>query len=389
MKQKRLEEPMKTTFAHTCSLFLLRHYPCAWRERYADEAIAVLEERPATLRTLFDLAFGLLDAHLHAELFAERKLVMHQRLRNSQLAVFSSLVLFTIFWVLYILGTRVYQFDLPSWDLASNTPNFAFISATIRNVGLLAIVATLLGSGVLLSAAIKQAIARDRRNKAPFICILLSLLALALPITLFIAIMITPVSWMGDWYLLTRFIGLIVFFSLSSYIILTLLGNLLRLIQGIKSHELSWRFLMPTLLPALIIITLSGITAFTLAWTPLVSGPHALVFLRLAFVAALIIGTIFVGVSYLARKVLRITLSSRLLRLTFVPAVLTTLAMLIVFVLLLLQIISMDMSVNALGRTLLVFSALNMLVVCFAFPTIFACLALWRGFIAHRELALA
>jgi hypothetical protein len=94
-------------------------------------------------------------------------------------------------------------------------------------------------------------------------------------------------------------------------------------------------------------------------------------------------------VGYFARKVRRITLSSRLLRLTFVPAVLTTLAMLIVFVLLLLQIISMDMSVNALGRTLLVFSFLNMLVGCFAFPTIFACLALWRGFIAQRELALA
>lgn len=379
---------MKTTFAHTCSLFLLCHYPCTWRERYADEAIAVLEERPATLRTLFDLAFGLLDAYLHAELFTERKLVMYQRLRNSQMAIFASLVLFTIFWVLYILSTRVYQFDLPSWDLASNTPNFAFISAAIRNVGLLAIVATLFGSGVFLSAAIKQAIVRDKRNKAPFICILLSLLALALLITLFIALMITPVSWMWEWHL-TRFTGLIVFFSLSSYIILTLLGNLLRLIQGIKSHELSWRFLMPTLLPALIILTLSGITAFVIAWSSIASGPHALVFLRLAFVAALIIGTIFVGVGYFARKVRRVTLSSRLLRLTFVPAVLTTLAMLIVFVLLLLQIISMDMSVNALGRTLLVVSFLNVLMVCFAFPTIFACLALWRGLTARRELALA
>lgn len=312
---------------------------------------------------------------------------MLQRSRNSQMAIFASLVLFTIFWVLYIMSTRVYQFDLPSWDRASDTPNFAFISAAIRNVGLLAIFATLIGSGVFLSAAIKQAIARDKRNKAPFVCILLSLLALALPITLFIAIMITPVSWTWDQHL-TRFMGLIFATSLFAYIVLTLLGNLLRLIQGIKSHELSWRFLLPTLLPLLIILTLSGITAFVMAWSSIASGPHALVFLKLAFPVLLIIGTIFVGVSYFARKVRRMTLSPRLLRLTFVPAALTTLAMLIVFVLLLLQIISMDMSVNALGRTLLVFSFLNVLVICFAFPTIFACLALWRGLTARRELAL-
>lgn len=382
---------MKTTFAHTCSLFLLRHYPCTWRERYADEAIAVLEERPATLRTLFDLFFGLLDAYLHAELFTERKLVMHQRLRNSQMAIFASLVLFAILWIFYILGTEVYQSGLPSWDLAPSAPHYTFIGPAVRVIGLLAILATLLGGGAFLSAVFKQAIARDKRNMPPFVCILLSLLVLILPIGMYIAEAITPVSWMWEWHL-AKFTGLVFAGSLFLYILLTLLGNLLRLIQGIKSQELSWRFLLPTLLPILLLLLVT-IVVFGVflspAWETIFSGPRTLVFLKLAIPALLIIGIIFVGVSYLARKILHVTLSSRLLRLTFVPAVLTTLAMLIVFALLLLQIISIDMSVNALGRTLLVVSFLNVLVVCFAFPTIFACLALWRGFTAQRELALA
>lgn len=44
---------------------LLQLYPRAWRLRYADEMLAVLEERPPNLRDRFDLARGALDAHLH------------------------------------------------------------------------------------------------------------------------------------------------------------------------------------------------------------------------------------------------------------------------------------------------------------------------------------
>ncbi len=32
MRQKNVEEPMKITFAHKCSLRLLHLYPHAWRE---------------------------------------------------------------------------------------------------------------------------------------------------------------------------------------------------------------------------------------------------------------------------------------------------------------------------------------------------------------------
>ena len=168
----------------------------------------MLEERPATMRTLFDLCLGMLDAYLHTELFTERKFVMLQRLRNSQITIFSSFPLFAVFWVLYIFSTRMYQGGLPLWDVAASAPNYAFVSPAVRVIGVLAILTTLFGSGAFLAVALKQAIARDKRNKLPFVCILGSMLMLALPIGLYVFEVIVPVSWMWQWHL-SAFTGLL------------------------------------------------------------------------------------------------------------------------------------------------------------------------------------
>jgi drug/metabolite transporter (DMT)-like permease len=44
--------------------WLLRLYPAAWRARYEDEFLAVLEERPLSPFDVIDIAFGALDARL-------------------------------------------------------------------------------------------------------------------------------------------------------------------------------------------------------------------------------------------------------------------------------------------------------------------------------------
>ena len=43
----------------------LRLYPRAWRDRYEEEVLAVLESGPPTPRLHADLARGALDAHVH------------------------------------------------------------------------------------------------------------------------------------------------------------------------------------------------------------------------------------------------------------------------------------------------------------------------------------
>ncbi len=65
---------------------LLRLYPRAWRERYGDELLALLEDRPASPLDLVDLARGAFDARLHPQLpgtepaTPERKNPMSDRL---------------------------------------------------------------------------------------------------------------------------------------------------------------------------------------------------------------------------------------------------------------------------------------------------------------------
>jgi hypothetical protein len=46
---------------------LVRLYPKRWRDRYEEEFLALLEERPPTARDMLDTILGALDAHLHPQ----------------------------------------------------------------------------------------------------------------------------------------------------------------------------------------------------------------------------------------------------------------------------------------------------------------------------------
>ena len=52
---------------------LLRLYPRAWRERYGDEIVALLGERPPTLKDQFDLIRGAIDGFPVLGLIAARR----------------------------------------------------------------------------------------------------------------------------------------------------------------------------------------------------------------------------------------------------------------------------------------------------------------------------
>jgi hypothetical protein len=57
--------------------WLLRLYPRAWRERYAEEMCALLTQHSISRATWLDLAWGALDAHLHPQaLSIERTLTI-------------------------------------------------------------------------------------------------------------------------------------------------------------------------------------------------------------------------------------------------------------------------------------------------------------------------
>jgi hypothetical protein len=51
---------------------LLRLYPESWRARYSDEFLALLEDRPPSLRERLDIVLGAMDAHVDPQLPPER-----------------------------------------------------------------------------------------------------------------------------------------------------------------------------------------------------------------------------------------------------------------------------------------------------------------------------
>jgi hypothetical protein len=46
---------------------LIRLYPRAWRERYEDEFLALLEARPPTIGDRLDIVRAALDARMHPQ----------------------------------------------------------------------------------------------------------------------------------------------------------------------------------------------------------------------------------------------------------------------------------------------------------------------------------
>lgn len=152
---------------HTYALRLLNLYPQAWRERYADEAAAVLEEYPATLRTLFDLFLGMLDAHLHCQPLTGGNFRMQQRVRTSQITIFCSFLLFTLVWLasnfFYNLFWTSSQFN-PTIYPALGQLNSNLTQVVLNVCGFSAVLALLIGALPLLSATIRQAFVHKRRS---------------------------------------------------------------------------------------------------------------------------------------------------------------------------------------------------------------------------------
>ena len=66
---------------------LVRLYPQAWRERYGEEFVAILEQRPASGSDLFDVALGAVDAWLRPQVVTERRMVVADRMRSSVILV--------------------------------------------------------------------------------------------------------------------------------------------------------------------------------------------------------------------------------------------------------------------------------------------------------------
>lgn len=87
---------------------LIRCYPARWRERYGDEFLAILEERPLGPYDVADILLGALDARLRSR--GRRAVEHHERgftmsLRIGGIAAILGVLIWTVFFFMVSPGT--------------------------------------------------------------------------------------------------------------------------------------------------------------------------------------------------------------------------------------------------------------------------------------------
>lgn len=162
--------------------WLIRLYPRAWRERYEDEMLAVLEQHRITPSTVVDLLIGALDANLHYGELTEDVTHMVNRLRTGVVTIFCAYMLFGVGWgMLQRFNDPLYLFDA----VAIHHPELRVLYEADFIAGCLSFLAFLTGGLPLLVISVRRAVQkRDADVLVPFglalACTLMSILATAI-----------------------------------------------------------------------------------------------------------------------------------------------------------------------------------------------------------------
>jgi hypothetical protein len=153
--------------------WMIRLYPQAWRERYADEMLALLEQAGATPRTALDLALGACDAWLQP-LFREREVLsMVNPLRKATLIVFCA-------WVVYVLAGLIFYATLDDNPLSQPAHSTLALQGSVLVVqagAALSLLAVLAGALPIGLAVLRQSLAAGRRDNlclmfgVPLVCL--------------------------------------------------------------------------------------------------------------------------------------------------------------------------------------------------------------------------
>ncbi|MCL6442166.1 MAG: hypothetical protein K6T83_01660 [Alicyclobacillus sp.] len=162
--------------------WLLRLYPRAWRERYEQEMLALLEEHKITPATVLDLLIGALDAHLNYNGVTEGVTYMVNRLRSGVVMIFCAFMLFGVGWsMLQRLTDPLNKFNA----VATFHPEFRVLFDADFIAGCLAFLAFLVGGLPVFFISLRRAIKHKQKNVLiPFgvalSCLLISVLATAI-----------------------------------------------------------------------------------------------------------------------------------------------------------------------------------------------------------------
>ncbi len=138
--------------------WLLYLYPQAWRARYEEEFLALLEACPLSPWTIWDVCLGAIDAHLHLETVTGRMFPFMNKLRTTEVIVFCAYIGFVVAGLGF---GKLVEYDDFQELLHSNT-GVAVSYWTLYAGAFAALAAVLVGGLPLAFAAARYAIAAKR-----------------------------------------------------------------------------------------------------------------------------------------------------------------------------------------------------------------------------------
>lgn len=139
---------------------LLRLYPAAWRDRYADEFVALLDDCPSSPALIFDVFLGALDARLRCSALTGKVLDMAARIRSAAIAVFCAYIAFVVAGMGYQKLSEYEDFTAAG----QAHPLIGLAHTLIAVVAGVALLAVLAGGLPLTAAALRDALAHRRRD---------------------------------------------------------------------------------------------------------------------------------------------------------------------------------------------------------------------------------
>ncbi len=142
-------------------------YPRAWRERYEEEFLALLEQRKVPFSDLMDVALGVLDAWLRPQVTLEGVTGVIARMRTSVLAVLWA-------WVGVVVAGVGFQKMTEYEDFVEAARRNVVVGAASDAVvvgAVVALAAVVVGGLPIALVAMRRALAEGRKDVQLLFCV--------------------------------------------------------------------------------------------------------------------------------------------------------------------------------------------------------------------------
>jgi hypothetical protein len=239
---------------------LVRLYPRAWRERYEEEFVAMLEHGPASARELLDVTLGALDAWLMPQVASERSTLVFDRMRSSVLVVLWA-------WVGLVVAGVGFQKMTEYEDFVRAARDNALLGAAFDAVvigAVVALVAVTAGGALVAFAAVRKAFAEGRKDVPLLFCVPLFSGAAFVGYTLVLVKIIYPA--LGR-LAANDAVNVTLFLSLAETFVLAAVASAGAVSVAVRRSEIGDRPLRFALIPAVVAaLAMVVVSVGTVAW---------------------------------------------------------------------------------------------------------------------------